>query len=79
MRDGTVAIEVLDPSALFGFPEDAGFSLENNHFYLDDHRYPAFCVAMQRAHQRGLNGVTQNEVLSAWQQKRSQKPYKITR
>lgn len=77
MSDGTVAIEVLDPSVLFGFPDDAGFSLENNHFYLDDHRYPAFCVAMQRAHQRGLDGVTQNEVLSAWQQNRSENSCRI--
>ena len=73
MSDGTITIEILDASALFGFPEDVGFSLENNHFYLDDHRYPAFCVAMQRAHQQGLGGATQIEVLSAWQQKHPRK------
>jgi len=66
MQYGTTPYERLDASALLGFPEDAGFSLENYHFFLDDQRYPAFCAAMQRAHQHGLAGSTQREVVSAW-------------
>jgi len=71
MQYQATAFEVVDLSALFGFPEDPGFSLENSHFYLDDHRYSAFCVAMQRARQCGLIGSTQAEMLSDWRARRA--------
>ena len=54
--------------ALFGFPESGEFSLENSHFYLDDVRYPAFCAAMQRAHQQGFGGATREEIAAAWRE-----------
>lgn len=65
MKNHLSLAQSLDPSevlALLGFPEAADFSLENSHFYLDDLRYPAFCVAMQRAHEEGLAGATRGDV-----------------
>jgi len=71
MENAPGAADRLEFQIFFGFPEDAGFSLEYSHFYLDDQRYPSFCVAMQRAHERGLRGVTQQEVFADWSRDRS--------
>jgi hypothetical protein len=78
MPESTTVREAPNLYSLFGFPEDAAFSLVDSHFYLDDHRYPAFCAAMQRAHQWGLGGTTQQEVAAAWHARLSSSPRELS-